>query len=103
MIFLFEILKRFNFGDEFIKWVRLFYTGRKSYVINNGFLTDEITIHRGIFQGCPISPFLFLFVIEAAARAIRRNENIYGIFFFENYELKLSLLADDTTCFFRWF
>ena len=22
--FLFEVLKRFNFGDEFIKWVRLF-------------------------------------------------------------------------------
>ena len=96
--FLFEVLKRFNFGDEFIKWVRLFYTGRKSYVINNGFLTDEITMQRGIFQGCPISPFLFLFVIEVAALAIKQNENIYGIFV-ENYELKLSLLADDTTCF----
>ena len=100
--FLFEVLKRFNFGAGFIKWVRLFYTGRKSYVINNGFLTDEITMQRGIFQGCPISPFLFLFVIEVAALAIKQNENIYGIFV-ENYELKLSLLADDTTCFLRWF
>ena len=55
-------------------------------------------MQRGIFQGCPISPFLFLFVIEVAALAIKQNENIYGIFV-ENYELKLSLLADDTTCF----
>ena len=62
--FLFEVLKRFNFGDEFIKWVRLFYTVRKSYVINNEFLTDEITMQRGIFQGCPISPFCFFSLLR---------------------------------------
>ena len=98
MIFLLEVLKRFNFGENFIKWVKVFYNNRKSYVINNGYFTDVIDMQTGIFQGCPISPYLFLCVIEVAALAIRQNEDIYGIFV-DDVELKVSMLADDTTCF----
>ena len=36
--FFFEVLKRFNFGETFIKWIRTKYSFRKSYAINNGFL-----------------------------------------------------------------
>ena len=36
--FLFEVLTRFNLGDNFIQWVKTFYNKRKSYVINNGFI-----------------------------------------------------------------
>ena len=46
--FLFEVLKRFNFGETFIKWIRTIYSSRKSYVINNGFLTKPINMERGI-------------------------------------------------------
>ena len=60
--------------------LRFFYNNRKSYVINNGYFTDVIDMQKGIFQGCPISPYLFLCVIEVAALAIRQNEHIYGIF-----------------------
>ena len=79
-VFLLEVLKSFNFGENFIKWVKVFYNNRKSYVINNGYFTDVIDMQNGIFQGCPISPYLFLCVIEVAALAIRQNEDIYGIF-----------------------
>ena len=34
--FLYEVLSRFNLGDNFIQWVKTFYNCRKSYVINNG-------------------------------------------------------------------
>ena len=70
----------------------------KSYVINNGFISSSINMSRGIFQGCPISPFLFLFAIEILAIAIRSNDDIKGIQV-GNMEKKISLLADDTTCF----
>ena len=34
---------------------------------------------RGIFQGCPVSPFLFLFAIEILPIVIRSNDNVKGI------------------------
>ena len=66
--------------------------------MNNGFLTTGIDMNRGIFQGCPISPYLFLFVMETVALAIRQNDNIEGIPIADK-ELKISMLADDITCF----
>ena len=47
--------------------------------MNNGFLTTGIDMNRGIFQGCPISPYLFLFVMETVVLGIRQNDNIEGI------------------------
>jgi hypothetical protein len=96
--FLFQVLDHFNFGDKFLNWVKTFYSCRRSYVTNNGFLSSSIDMCRGIFQGCPISPYLFLFVMEVLGIAIRGNPNIGGIPV-NGEELKLSMLADDTTCF----
>ena len=96
--FFIQTLKQFNFGDKFIHWIKTLYTKRQSYVMNNGFLTERISIQRGIFQGCPISPYLFLFDIEIMALLIRQNENIKGISVM-NQEAKISLLADDSVCF----
>ena len=96
--FLLRVLKYFNIGDNFIHWVKMMYSERNSYVINNGFLSNPLAMNNGIFQGCPISPYLFLLVIETAALAIRQNKNIKGIPIEEN-DLKISLFADDATCF----
>lgn len=96
--FLFKVLSKFNFSENFISWIKVLYAERKSYLINYGNLTNQIDMQRGIFQGCPISPYLFLLVIECMALAIRQNPNIKGIPV-ENTDLKISLLADDSTCF----
>ena len=77
--FLLHVLKRFNFSSKFINWIQMFYSSRKSYVTNYGNMTKPINMERGIFQGCPISPYLFLLVIETMALAIRQNSNIKGI------------------------
>ena len=53
---------------------------------------------RGIFQGYPISPFLFLFAIEILAISIRGNENIKGIMVGDMFK-KINLLADDAISF----
>ena len=96
--FLLKVLHRFNLGENFIKWISTIYNSRKNYIINNGFLSKPINMERGIFQGCPISPYLFLLVIETMALAVRQNNGIKGIPIFDK-ELKISLLADDSTCF----
>ena len=70
--------------------------GEAMFNINNGFRSRPINMSRGIFQGCPISHFLFLFALEVFAIAVRDNDRIKRIKV-ENTE-KISLLADDTTC-----
>ena len=96
--FLFQVLERFNFGNNFISWVKTLYNDRKSYVLNNGYLSPVIDMNNGIFQGCPISPYLFLLVIETMSIAIRQDSNIRGITI-GHKELKISQFADDSTCF----
>ncbi len=94
--YIIKCLKYFNFGDSFIHWVRVLYNNIESTVINNGHTSDHFRLFRGIRQGCPISPYLFIIVVEVLAISIRANKNIRGIQV-GSTELKISQLADDTT------
>ena len=67
-------------------------------MINNGFISDWFQPQRGVRQGCPISPYLFIMAVELLAISIRENNNIRGIKILDR-EVKISQLADDTSCF----
>ena len=77
--YLFSCLKAFNFGPDLINWVRTFYQNIQSCVINNGLASDYFTLERGVRQGDPLSPYLFLLAIETLAISIRQNSEIEGI------------------------
>ena len=46
----------FNFGPNFINWIKMCYTNIQSCVINNGIASDHFTLDRGVRQGDPLSP-----------------------------------------------
>ena len=94
--FLFKVMKAFNIGDEFINWVKILYQGAVAQVMINGHLTGKIKLNRGVRQGDPLSPLLYVLVIEILALQLRSNPNLIG--FTINGEKLVSFhYADDTT------
>ena len=80
-------------------WTRLvhmFYNDVQSCLINNGLCSHYFHINRGVREGDPLSPYLFITAVEILAIAIRNQENIKGITI-DGVENKLLQLADDTT------
>ena len=95
--YMLQTLRQFNFGPNFVHFIKNIYTNRTSMVMNKGFLTKRIPINRGILQGCPISLPLFCIIAETLANKIRQNNRIQGIKLPGCKEtLKLIQYADDT-------
>ena len=65
-------------------------------MINNGITSDYFSLERGVRQGDPLSPYLFIIAVETLAIAVRQNTMITGITIGKN-ETKLLQYADDTT------
>ena len=98
--FLHKSLEFFGFGESFLGWIKTFYNNISSCVINNGFSTPTFNVKRGVRQGDPLSPSLFIIVLEFLALSIRNNDQIKGIAV-DVSEIKLVIFADDMTSFVR--
>ena len=98
--FVLKVLKKFNFGTYFLQWIETFYTNVSSRVLNNSFTTDLFPVRCGVRQCDPLSPLLFILALEVLACRIRKDNEIKGILIKEE-EIKLTLFADDMTCFLR--
>ena len=96
--FLFKTLEKFNFGESFIKWIRLFDTNISSSIKNNGVATPLFLIGRG--SDNPLWPYLFILALETLLTAIKHNQDIKGIVV-EEKEIKCIAFADDLTNFLR--
>lgn len=59
-------------------WRQLHHNTTATFTVN-GELSPEIPITRGIRQGCPLAPFLFLLGVEVLALAIKQDNTIRGV------------------------
>ena len=94
--FMLKCLKKFGFGDSLIKWISVIYKRTTSRIITNGFLSEPFELTRGVRQGCPLSPILYIIVAETLALAISKNRKIKGFILPDGTESKVSAYADDT-------
>ena len=93
-----EVLSFFGFGPSFRKWVDTLYNNALSCVFNGGKSTGYFKIEKGVRQGDPLSPYLFILCIEILANSIRNDTQVLGLPFGEK-EVKQVLYADDITLF----
>lgn len=77
--FMHATLLKMGFGRSFLKWAHLFYTGVQSSVNVNSYLSRFFSLSRGVRQGCPLSPLLYVLVAEVLACSIRANARIKGL------------------------
>ena len=96
--FLRRTLETFNFGPTFLRWITLFYTNIESAVVINGWTSSFFKPSRGVRQGCPLSPLLYVLTIEVLAVSLRTSPGITGVQLPGSLEqFKCSGYADDTT------
>ena len=93
---MFGCLKKYGFGKPFIHWIKILYNKPTFSVKNNGWISGESQMARGIRQGCAVSALLFILAVEFLAIEIREANDINGIKFIKN-STKLAQYADDTT------
>jgi len=58
--FMFKCLETMGFSQSTINWVKLFYSNANSCITNNGYFSEFFNIKKGVRQGCPLSPSLFI-------------------------------------------
>lgn len=98
--FLIESLRFLGFGEEFCSIIKMFYTDISSYVSLNSGMTPSFIVSRGIRQGCPISPKLFILTTQLLTLLIKNSHDLQGIIIFDK-EFRLSQFADDTSIFLK--
>src|SRR4051812_11583659 len=93
------MMNRMGFGEKWKKWMDLLVFSSNMSVLVNGSPTKEFKVHRGLRQGDPLSPFLFVLVMEGLTGLIRKSIEVGEFQSFNNKgACKVDILqfADDT-------
>ena len=100
--FMCQVLERMGCRKEgmFMNAIRTIYSGTMATIRMNGNLSDAFYCHGGVRQGCPLSCYLYILVVETLAEMVRQTPRINGLHLprlHSGKEVKIALFADDTT------
>jgi hypothetical protein len=101
--FLFEVLRRYGFPDKFLDWLALLFSSASTRVLINGEPGPPIWHRRGLRQGDPLSPQLFVLAVDVLGRLIGRatDMGILQELHPRRHVPEMSLYADDVVLFCR--
>ena len=77
--FLTATLHKMGFGASFLQWIGTFYARPQSAVYVNQFTSSFFPLTRGVRQGCPLSPLLYVIVAEVLASSLRCHPGVRGV------------------------
>ncbi|XP_050211755.1 uncharacterized protein LOC126661917 [Mercurialis annua] len=89
-----------NFPTKWVEWISCCLSSATTSVLVNGSPSDQIKLKRGVRQGDPISPYLFLIAVEGLKRILDRSGELgftNGFRFSAEHDpISLLQFADDT-------
>lgn len=68
------VLEAFRFSKQWIKWVLALIKSSRFSILVNGAPSTPFIPSRGIRQGDPFSPFLFVILMEGLRRTIAKKK-----------------------------
>jgi len=77
-----EVLVAYGFDQNWIRWVMALVTSASFSILLNGSPSKSFHPSRGLRQGDPLSPFLFILMMEGLGKAItsaKREGTIQGL------------------------
>ena len=100
--FLEYMMRRVGMEEKCVRWMRACVFGGHMSILVNGNPTEEINVYRGLKQGDPLAPFLFLLVADGFNGLMTNavNRNLFTGFEVKRGGLVVSHLqyVDDTLC-----
>uniref|UniRef100_J3NA39 CCHC-type domain-containing protein n=1 Tax=Oryza brachyantha TaxID=4533 RepID=J3NA39_ORYBR len=99
--FLINMLRFRGFGPRWCTWVCTLLATSSATVCMNGFECDPIIPAKGLRQGDPLSPMLFVMVMDSLQALVRRATQHRLLSRIEGVASAISLYADDAVIFFR--
>ncbi|GJV13897.1 RNA-directed DNA polymerase, eukaryota, partial [Tanacetum coccineum] len=67
-----EVLSKFGFGSIWRKWIQVCLNSSRGSILINGSPTEEFQFYKGLKQGDPLSPFLFILAMESFHLSFQR-------------------------------
>ena len=96
--FLLKTASKLGIPDSLLTWIQIFLSHLSAKLNLKGYLSDSISVKRGMCQGCSLSVFLFIISIKPLSQKILFSTKIQGISL-GKLNLKVSHYADDLTFF----
>ncbi len=70
------VLEKYGFGQMFREYFKIIYKDLTAKVLVNGYLSEKISIERGVKQGDALSCSIFILCIDPLIRNINKNDQI---------------------------
>nr|GEU34783.1 RNA-directed DNA polymerase, eukaryota, reverse transcriptase zinc-binding domain protein [Tanacetum cinerariifolium] len=100
-----DIMRKFGFGEKWCMWIQRCLRSSRGSVNMNGSPTEEFQFYKGLKQGDPLSPFLFILVMESLHILFQRVVDVglfKGIELAPSLNLSHTFYADDAIFMGQW-
>ncbi|CAI6009760.1 unnamed protein product [Closterium sp. NIES-65] len=93
--FMLETIAKLGFPPRFVGWIKALHKDVHTRLCVNGWVGEKIQMRKGVRQGCPLAPYLFLCAVEPLSRLVEERKLGIG----EEGCERLAYIgyADDTT------